>query len=373
MTVTAPPQPPRRSAPDDLEALIEEARRRARRRRLWYAAAALLAAAGLAAVFGRGHGDGAQRPTARGESPASDGQTIVRTRIAPVARPGQLTMIGAPSNNGNGAPGWYEFSTVVNGRLHPFIRCPYHAEWCGDVLSLAWARDGTRIAFSVTSYGGTAKFNGLHIVTVRTRQDFWTLLSEPRMAVPSNLEWAPDGSKIVFDASGSIYVLSVKGFRLRRLRTGTPDEAFDYSPSWSADGTRLVFATKRHEHSSISVINLDGSHRRLIATHASAPAWSPDGKTIAYRTRCGIKIVTPGGKDVTPANPPFACHAIGLAGDPVWSPDGRQIAILGAPSFTPATFLIDANGRHLKVLTHATGGAVAPGFRDASWQPQPKT
>jgi WD40 repeat protein len=372
MTVTAPPQPPRRSAPDDLEALIEEARRRARRRRLWYAAAALLAAAGLAAVFGRGHGDGAQRPTARGESPASDGQTIVRTRIAPVARPGQLTMIGAPSNNGNGAPGWYEFSTVVNGRLHPFIRCPYHAEWCGDVLSLAWARDGTRIAFSVTSYGGTAKFNGLHIVTVRTRQDFWTLLSEPRMAVPSNLEWAPDGSKIVFDASGSIYVLSVKGFRLRRLRTGTPDGAFDYSPSWSADGTRLVFATKRHEHSSISVINLDGSHRRLIATHASAPAWSPDGKTIAYRTRCGIKIVTPGGKDVTPANPPFACHAIGLAGDPVWSPDGRQIAILGAPSFTPATFVIDANGRHLKVLTHATGRAVAPGFRDASWQPQPK-
>ncbi|MGZ4372745.1 MAG: TolB family protein, partial [Gaiellaceae bacterium] len=259
-----------------------------------------------------------------------------------------------------------------NTMPHPFIRCPYHAEWCGDILSLAWARDGTRIAFSVTSYGGTAQFNGLHIVSLKTRQDFWTLLSDPRTGGPSNLEWAPDGSKVVFDASGSIYVLSVHGWRMRRLRTGTPDGAFDYSPSWSADGTRLVFATKRHQHSSISVIDLDGSHRRLIATHANAPAWSPDGKTIAYRTPCGIKMVTPGGKDVTPTNPPFVCHAIGLAGDPVWSPDGRRIAILGAPSFTPATFVIDANGRHLTVLTHATGRAVAPGFRDASWQPQPK-
>jgi Tol biopolymer transport system component len=282
-------------------------------------------------------------------------------------------MIGVPSHDGQGPPGWYDLSTVVRGRLHPFIRCEYHAEWCGDILSLAWARDGTRIAFSVTSYGGTAEFNGLHIVTMRTRRDFWTLAPVPVGDWgPQSLEWSPDGSKLVFDSSGSIYVLAVHGLRVRRLRTGTPDGAFDSSPSWSADGTRVVFATERNKHSSISVINLDGSHRRLLATHASAPTWSPDGKTIAYRARCGIKLVTPGGKDVTPANPPFVCHAIGLAGDPVWSPDGRRIAILGAPSFTPATFVIDANGRHLRVLTYATGRAVAPGFRDASWQPQPK-
>ncbi len=298
MTVTAPPRPPRPSAASDPEALIEEARRRARRRRLWYAAAALLAAAGLAAVFGRGHGHGAQRPTARGESPASDGQTVVRTRIAPIARPGQLTIIGVPSHNGEGPPGWYDLSTVVRGRLHPFIRCEHNAGWCGDILSVAWARDGTRLAFSVTSVGGTAEFNGLHIVTLKTQRDFWTLVPGGDWG-PNSLEWSPDGSKLAFDSSGSIYVLTVNGFRVRRLRTGTPNGAFDSSPSWSADGTRLVFATKRHDHSSISVINVDGSHRRLLATHASAPAWSPDGKTIAYRTPCGIKIVTPGGKDLT--------------------------------------------------------------------------
>ena len=298
----------------------------------------------------------------------------MRTRIAPVARPGQLTMIGGPSDNGPGTPGWYDLSTVVRGRLHPFIRCEHKADWCGDILSVAWARDGTRIAFSVTSVGGTAEFNGLHIVTLRTRRDFWTLVRSGDWG-PKSLEWSPDGSKLVFDSSGSIYVLAVNGFRLRRLRTGTHDGAFDSSPSWSADGSRLVFATERHKHSSISVINLDGSHRRVLATNARAPAWSPDGRTIAYGTRCGIKLVTPGGKDVTPANPPFACHAIGLSGDPVWSLDGSKITILGAPSFTPGTFVIDADGTHLTLLTHATGRTFSPaaGRAEASWQPKPRT
>jgi TolB protein len=234
---------------------------------------------------------------------------------------------------------------------------------------VAWARDGTRIAFSVTSVGGTAEFNGIHIVTLRTRQDFWTQL----LWGSENLEWSPDGSKLVFDASGSIYVLTVSSFRLKRLHTGTPDGALDFSPSWSADGTRLAFATKRQKHSSISVIDLDGSHRRLLATQASFPTWSPDGKTIAYRSPCGIKLVTPGGKDKTPANPPFACIATGLPGQPIWSPDGKKIAILGAPSFTPGTFVMDADGRHLRLLTHTTGRTFAPvGRGDASWQPQPK-
>src|SRR5437899_7847633 len=123
MTVTAPPRPPHPRAPADPEALIEEARRRARRRRLWYTAAALFAAAGSLAVFGWGHDGGAHRQTARDENPASG----VRTRIASVARPGQLTMIGLPSHNGHAPDGWYDISTLVRGRLHPFISCEHKA------------------------------------------------------------------------------------------------------------------------------------------------------------------------------------------------------------------------------------------------------
>ena len=116
---------------------------------------------------------------------------------------------------------------------------------------------------------------------------------------------------------------------------------------------------------------LDGSPRRLLAVAGSAPAWSPDGSTIAYRASCGIKLITPGGRDVTPARA-GTCHAIGVAGDPAWSPDGKKIAILGGRAFTPGTFIMDAHGRRVTLLTRATGLALTR-RADASWQPQPHT
>jgi dipeptidyl aminopeptidase/acylaminoacyl peptidase len=371
MTITAPPRPPRRSAPDDLEALIKEARRRARRRRLWYVAAVLVAAAGAVGAFGSGHDGPVNRPTAEGGSPSGNrGHARVRIRIAPVARPGQLTMVGLPTHKGEAPPGWYELSTVVNGRLHPFLRCPYHEEYCGVVASVAWARDGTRIAFSITSVGGTTEFNGLHVVTLRTGQDFWMLVPGDGWG-PQHLEWSPDGSRIAFDSLGSIYVLDLSSLRVTEL-AGRPIGASDSSPSWSSDGRRLVLATEWAGSSSISVINTNGSHRRLLASGASAPSWSPDGRTIAYRARCGIKLTTPSGKGMTPGSRTDPCHAIGVPGDPVWSPDGRKIAILHARPFTRGTVVMDADGSNLRLLTHATGSRLPHGRPDASWQPEPR-
>ncbi len=173
MTVLAPPpRPPRTDDPHEFdapEALIEEARQRARRRRQGYAAAALLVAAAAAVALLGFHngGGGAQKPKPAPPVPSS---------VSRVARGGQLTILGVdPGAHASGYPGWYELSTVVRGRLHPFIRCPDRAEWCGEVMSVAWSRDGARLAFSVTSFGGPAAFNGLHIVDLRTGQDRWPL------------------------------------------------------------------------------------------------------------------------------------------------------------------------------------------------------
>ena len=209
-------------------------------------------------------------------------------------------MIGAPANDGKGVPGWYEFSTVVNGRLHPFIRCPYpHAEWCGSILSLAWARDGTRIASSLTSVRSNRPIQRpSHRHPGNQTRPLEALLVDPPMGTPSNLEWAPDGSKLVFDASGSIYVLSRPScFRL----TASADRRSRAGPSTIRHrGLRTERVSSSRPSGTKLFVHLGDrpgrwSPRRLIATHASAPAWSPDGTTIAYRNvlPCGIKLVTP--------------------------------------------------------------------------------
>jgi TolB protein len=57
------------------------------------------------------------------------------------------------------------------------------------------------------------------------------------------------------------------------------------NPSWSPDGSRLVFQSARYGQSELYVIGVDGSGERRL-THNLAddthPAWSPDGSTIVF-------------------------------------------------------------------------------------------
>jgi TolB protein len=114
------------------------------------------------------------------------------------------------------------------------------------------------------------------------------------------------------------------------------------------------------------VVDVDGQHRRLVARNAADPAWSPDGRTIAYRTSCGIKLVTQAGKDVTPRSARL-CHAIGVAGQPVWSPDGRKIAI----GNRRGVYVMNRDGSQLSRLTSVNPTGVF-GFSRPTWQPLPR-
>ena len=91
----------------------------------------------------------------------------------------------------------------------------------------------------------------------------------------------------------------------------------------------------------IYTIALDGSHRRLVATGGTASAWSPDGRVIAYQTHCGIRLVTPAGKDVT--STVNSCGAIGESSPPVWSPDGTKLAF----ETKSGVYVMNANGSDL--------------------------
>jgi TolB protein len=69
--------------------------------------------------------------------------------------------------------------------------------------------------------------------------------------------------------------------------------AYDAWPSWSPDGSRIIFASNRGAVTQIYVVNADGSNlTRLVndrdTEEDARPQWSPDGSKVAFtRTRNG--------------------------------------------------------------------------------------
>jgi TolB protein len=64
--------------------------------------------------------------------------------------------------------------------------------------------------------------------------------------------------------------------------------AFDGWPAWSPDGKRIAFGSNRNANYQIFIMNADGTEPRLLANtegRATEPRWSPDGRTV-YFTVC---------------------------------------------------------------------------------------
>jgi hypothetical protein len=370
MSVTTTRPEPDSAQADELlalDALIEEARRRARRRRRLYGAAFLAAVAvAVAGYAGFGRDGRGEVPTPAPEQTAHFAGALNGAAM----QAGRLTVIGLPPGAGQygSAPGYYDLSIVDSaGRLHPVVRCPAKAEWCGWAESFDWSPDGTRLAFSVTSYGAVNPFNGIHVLDLRTGSDRM-LEDSCTFGWRFDLEWSPDSSTIAYvcsrwgGRSGKIVLVDPAG-SARVLQTGTVGS--DSYPSWSPDGARLVFATRSAGRSWISTIGAYGAGRKTLATGATAPAWSPDGERIAYRAGCGgIRLVSPSGSDRTPFRGPWLCRAIGVPGVPVWLPDGSELAI----SSPRGIYLMRASGDQVRLVSrHASQGT--PGHGRPSWRP----
>lgn len=350
----------------DPDALIEEARHRARRRRLrngaFVSIGVSLAVAGLLAARGSGGSrmsDGL--PSLAQPNPAASA----------LSTGGQLTVVGEPLAR---AEGWYGLSAVGPlGKLQHLVRCPGHAKWCGEVESLDWSPNGRWLALSVTSYGMANPYNGIHVVDVTSGVDRQIRSCRPGIECDwFDLAWSPDGTRLAYATLGRIYIDRRDGSGRHVLATGTAGP--DLSPSWSADGAGIAFATRPRpgDPSSVYVVGSNGGARVLLASGASAPAWSPDGTTIAFASHCsGIKLVTPTGKDITPGR--GSCRTIGVSGAPIWSPDSTQIAIAGHTARTAGStgiYVMDATGKNLRRITSQASGRQVTGRPAASWQPR---
>ena len=150
----------------------------------------------------------------------------------------------------------------------------------------------------------------------------------------SRLRSAWDGEK---EDNWDIYIKMIGSSEVHRL---TKDPASDISPSWSPDGRQIAFvrqATADADNLTIHLVSpLGGGSDRKLSTFTvlgSPPSWSPDGRWLAVShdhpandgaaEAGGIYLVPLGG-----AEPRAITRApvSGIDEAPAFSPDGRQLA-----------------------------------------------
>ena len=103
---------------------------------------------------------------------------------------------------------------------------------------------------------------------------------------------SPDGRTMVFAALGHLWSKRGDGAP-RRLTQDTPggdgaaNDRFEYDPSFSPDGRRVVYTTwSDHAYGAVRVMDLDGRNARTITTrpgHYHTPRFSPDGRRIVVQ------------------------------------------------------------------------------------------
>jgi Tol biopolymer transport system component len=155
--------------------------------------------------------------------------------------------------------------------------------------------------------------------------------------------WSPDGTKVVFaratyiedcsfdPACAQIWIVEADGTDERRL---TPASARSEAPDWSPDGDRIVFQQWNvpYDYSGqidIYAMNVDGSDIRQLTDGPGAnedPAWSPDGERIVFSRYVDgeyeIWVMNAEGSEQRRLTPRGVS-----AHSPAWSPDGEKIAV----------------------------------------------
>jgi dipeptidyl aminopeptidase/acylaminoacyl peptidase len=208
-----------------------------------------------------------------------------------------------------------------------------HAIGAGDYP--AYSHDG-RIAFTLNGVwtanaGGSAR---RHIVP--RFADYLTYASPT---------WSPDDDHIAYiridngHETSELWVVRADGADLHGLSI----VHFADMPAWSPDGKWIAYVGD----GGLSEVLSDGSGKRLLLRRAVvSPAWSPDGARIAFEEQSGpetsIAVLDIGSGKVR-----LVERHRGSAGPLAWSPDGRRIAFTVQRS--------NARGSYFDLRTTAVG------------------
>ena len=223
-----------------------------------------------------------------------------------------------------------------------------------------WAPDGQRVLY----VAHTESKSEFHVVSAA---------GEKRMRVPvpshitsvAGLCWGPDGT-IVF-AGGT----AEGSYDIYLMKPGAGEAAIrrilgnGIQPAWSPDGRLLAFTTFRDGNLEVYVADSDGGNLRNLTRHEghdARPAWLPDGRIAFESDRFGnLEICiagVAGGEVVNLSNHP------GQDQEPAISGDGREIAFVSNRDWNFHVYRMAVDGTGVGRLT-----AESVTNREPAWSP----
>ena len=154
--------------------------------------------------------------------------------------------------------------------------------------------------------------------------------------------WAPDGKRVAVLYFDRIWTMSPDGRQARALSEEVA--GVEREPAWSADGSRIAFATRRDDGFDIHVASLKGGPATVVTSMPGDerwPSWTPDGRLVfAHRDeepsgrptdpglRWDLFIVSPVAGSATWQAPVPLTQTTDSETYPRVSPDGKRVAFV---------------------------------------------
>ena len=125
------------------------------------------------------------------------------------------------------------------------------------------------------------------------------------------------------------------------------------SPAWSPDGKSIAYVSFENKRAQIYISNVQTGERRLITRYPGingAPAWSPEGRTLAV-------VLSKGGApkiylvDLNSGNLTQVTDGLSIDTEPAFAPDGRSLVFTSDRGGTPQIYRLNLATRQIRRVT----------------------